>query len=76
MSEIPKLLSGQQPYYTLRNEFHIFGARFRGIEPFVDIVGVDEAHKRYSLRCLSVNANSRPKVQEIVEFTKAELRKR
>jgi len=76
MSEIPKLLSGQQPYYTLTNAFHIFGARFGGIEPFVHIVGVDEGHKRYSLKCLSISANSRPKVQEIVEFTKAELRKR
>lgn len=76
MSDIPKLLSGQQPYSTLTNAFHIFGARFSGTEPFVHIVGVDEGHKRYSLKCLSVDANSRPKVHEILEFMKAELRKR
>ncbi|OAX38031.1 kinase-like protein [Rhizopogon vinicolor AM-OR11-026] len=70
-----QLLSGQQPYAILTNVFHIFGARFGGTEPFVHIVGVDDGHRRYSLRCLSAHVSSRPEVQEIVEFMKAELRK-
>ncbi|KAG2041352.1 kinase-like domain-containing protein [Suillus americanus] len=59
----------------LQNVFHVIAAILKGIEPFRQLIGVDEDHKRYWLKCLSKNFNARPKVQEIVTFIESKLQK-
>lgn len=75
MSDTPKLLCGQQPYHPLVNAFHVMAAMLQGRQPFRQLIGVDEGHKQYSLKCLSTDLRARPKVQEVVAFIEAELRK-
>lgn len=70
-----QLLCGQQPYFPRENVFHVIAAILKGIEPFRQLIGVDEDHKRYWLKCLSKNFNARPKVQEIVTFIESKLQK-
>ncbi|KAG0701049.1 kinase-like domain-containing protein [Suillus ampliporus] len=72
---ILQVLSGQQPYFPLVHAFHVMAAMLGGREPFRQLTGIDEGHKQYSLRCLSVNFNARPKVQEVLAFINAELQK-
>jgi len=75
ISDMPKLLSGQQPYSWLSNVFHVCTARIRGTAPFGQVFGVDAGHMQYSLMCLSVDANTRPIVHEVLTFMTAELRR-
>lgn len=70
-----QLLCGQQPYYPLVDVLRVMAAIVKGREPFRQLTGVDEGHKQYSLRCLSTDLGARPKVQEVVAFIEAELRK-
>ncbi|KAG2753099.1 kinase-like protein [Suillus brevipes Sb2] len=70
-----QLLCGQQPYHPLVHAFHVMAAMLQGRQPFRQLIGVDEGHKQYSLKCLSTDLGARPKVQEVVAFIEAELRK-
>lgn len=70
-----QLLCGQQPYFPLKHAFHVMAAMLAGREPFCQLTGVDEGHRKYWLKCLSTNFNARPKVQEIVAFIETELQK-
>jgi hypothetical protein len=75
MSDTPKLLCGQQPYFPLVQAFHVIGAILGGRKPFRQLTGVDEGNKQYWLKCLSTDFNARPKIQEIVAFIETELQK-
>jgi serine/threonine protein kinase len=75
MSDTPKLLCGQQPYSPLADALHVVAAILSGRQPFRQLTGVDEGHRKYWLRCLSTNYKTRPKVQEIVAFIEAELQR-
>ncbi|KAG2158602.1 kinase-like domain-containing protein [Suillus bovinus] len=70
-----QLLCGQQPYFWVLNAFHVMAAILRGRKPFRELTGIDEDQKQYWLECLSTDFNARPKVQEIVAFLEAEIRK-
>ncbi|KAG1844921.1 kinase-like domain-containing protein [Suillus subalutaceus] len=63
-----QLLCEHVPYRWLMQPFHVIVARVSRIEPFRQVTGVKEAHKEYSLKCLSVNPKDRPMAFEIVEF--------
>jgi len=68
-----QLLSGLQPYSWLKQAMHVMRARVEGTQPFsaIQIAGVEDYHKDYSLRCLSENLGDRPDVSGIVAFLAA-----
>ncbi|KAG1721984.1 kinase-like domain-containing protein [Suillus paluster] len=67
-----QLFCGHVPYRWLTQAFHVIAARVAGIEPFRQITDVEEGHKEYSLKCISVNVGDRPGASGIVEFLGAE----
>jgi serine/threonine protein kinase len=70
-----QLLCGQQPHSPLVDALHVVAAILSRRQPFRQLTGVDEGHRKYWLRCLSTNYKTRPKVQEIVAFIEAELQR-
>lgn len=72
-TDVVQLLSGLQPYSWLRQAIHVMRARVDGTQPFsaIQIAGVEDHHKDYSLRCLSENFEDRPDVSGIVAFLAA-----
>lgn len=75
MSDTPKLLCGQEPYFPLMNAFHVMTAIVRGKKPFGQLTGVDKGHGQYWLKCLSIESQDRPEVTGIVAFIETELQK-
>ncbi|KAG0701066.1 kinase-like domain-containing protein [Suillus ampliporus] len=67
-----QLFCGHVPYRWLPQAFHVIAARAAGIEPFRQFTEVEEGHKEYSLKCISINVGDRPGASEIVEFLEAE----
>ncbi|KAG2114466.1 kinase-like domain-containing protein [Suillus cothurnatus] len=63
-----QLFCGHEPYVWLTQAHHVIAARVAGVEPFRQFTGVEDVHKRYSLKCISVNYGDRPVASAIVEF--------
>ncbi|KAG1778249.1 kinase-like domain-containing protein [Suillus placidus] len=63
-----QLFSGHVPYLWLTQAYHIIAARVAGIEPFRQFTSLEDVHKEYSLKCISVKFGDRPVASAIVEF--------
>ncbi|KAG2108160.1 kinase-like domain-containing protein [Suillus discolor] len=67
-----QLFCGRAPYIWLTQAYHIITARVSGTEPFRHFTDIEEVHKEYSLKCISVRSGDRPVASAIVKFLGAE----
>ncbi|KAG2088080.1 kinase-like domain-containing protein [Suillus discolor] len=68
-----QLFCGRAPYLWLTQANHVITARMAGTEPFRQFTDIEDVHKEYSLKCVSVEPGDRLAVaSEIVEFLRAE----
>ncbi|KAG2134521.1 kinase-like domain-containing protein [Suillus clintonianus] len=67
-----QLFCGHVPYHWLTQAYHVIGARLSGTVPFRQFTDVEDGHKEYSLKCISVNVRDRPEASGIVDFLGSE----
>ncbi|KAG1868010.1 kinase-like domain-containing protein [Suillus tomentosus] len=63
-----QVFSGEQPYAPLSNAFHVMTAIVRGRKPFRHITGIGEEIRQFALRCLSIESQDRPSIDQVVRF--------
>lgn len=67
-----QLFCGRAPYLWLTQAYHIITARVSGTEPFRQFTDIEDVHKEYSLKCISVRSGDRPVASAIAKFLGAE----
>ncbi|KAG1872869.1 kinase-like domain-containing protein [Suillus tomentosus] len=67
-----QVFCGCAPYLWLPDVFRVIAARITGTAPFRHFRDIEDVHKEFSLRCISVDSGGRPVASEIVGFLPAE----
>lgn len=67
-----QVFCGCAPYLWLPDVFRVIAARLTGTAPFRHFRDIEDVHKEFSLRCITVDSGGRPVASEIVGFLPTE----
>ncbi|KAG2088075.1 kinase-like domain-containing protein [Suillus discolor] len=62
-----QVFCGGTPYLRLTQANHVVAARMAGTEPFRQFTDIEDVHKEYSLKCVSVRSRDRPVASAVVK---------